>query len=956
MKRISYYRKFILFFGICVFFAIGLIQLQNYQQKTHTHHNVLPIKNLGSTLNDVQEKEEAINQQTNTFERNKRKAKKELQLQQQKKSDQITQSKKQLCLLQTSEHKKTLGVIIGKQKIPNNTKKKYWILTPKTNTSTQNNDIMIKTSNNYEKGVIIQNLDLKEFDIIEFKSKADYQTISLNDKTSNQYYQGQILYSFAILQSEEIAFQESYISENVSLDNQNNQIAVSSRANSFNQQTIFFTEKGQVVGFLIPAQNKNEKGIKYVKMIHPLTITSGLEPVIQTQKVSITEDAEDKQDFKTLIKNLNQITVLVDTGYSLGTGIIIQEEKNQYYVLTNRHVIKTYFSKSQIEPNTKSIALENKAIGMNAIKAQLYAFIDNDREYDDIAILTFQINEEINTQAIDQSIQKYVNFENNKKEIPITQGNIVYALGCQKGLQETRQTVSFIEWYFNLPLTQRPQYKKNLFKQGIISYFNEREINSDMTLDPGNSGGPLFDAQGQLIGMNKSYYKDVRISQSININYIKKQFYAILEEKQKESFPYRRLIALNSPEQDNFITKTKITSLQEALSTSQTKEDINIQITLEDLFLSGKKPIIFKRGTQENKLLTIQLHGLESLQFVTCNFDNYDRLEISWEYDKKTEIYALTSQLFAKKDPHKTTYSETINIKKENISKLFFLFKIQDFSYVNFLTKQEKVLEQKNIKLTDKKDINAVIKQEILQTLVLCQSDQTTNLGVIIDKTRQDENRFLYTVLLQQNNDDFTNFIDNIVSSKIKITIKTPYGLQDEKGTYQYVTTPLNLFNQITFISDKDYQVAQQRLNADLLLGETLYLISDCNDVSDQALTPHIFQSHLANEMNAEQHKIMVDTTFLKESLDPYSNPHYNNWFIFNSQGELINVCSKRDIMNFCPQEFPFIIFPKIDIIPNQFFKIYLVKIYLFGFWTLICVIIFLIIDYQNLKKGQYYL
>lgn len=119
---------------------------------------------------------------------------------------------------------------------------------------------------------------------------------------------------------------------------------------------------------------------------------------------------EDKQDFKTLIKNLNQITVLVDTGYSLGTGIIIQKEKNQYYVLTNRHVIKTYFSKSQIEPNTKSIALENKAIGMNAIKAQLYAFIDNDREYDDIAILTFQINEEINTQAIDQSIREICEF------------------------------------------------------------------------------------------------------------------------------------------------------------------------------------------------------------------------------------------------------------------------------------------------------------------------------------------------------------------------------------------------------------------------------------------------------------------------------------------------------------------------------------------------------------------
>lgn len=263
--------------------------------------------------------------------------------------------------------------------------------------------------------------------------------------------------------------------------------------------------------------------------------------------------------------------------------------------MTNRHVIKTYFSKSQIEPNTKSIALENKAIGMNAIKAQLYAFIDNDREYDDIAILTFQINEEINTQAIDQSIQKYVNFENNKKEIPITQGNIVYALGCQKGCKKQDKLFLLLNG-ISICLLHNVLNIKNLFKQGIISYFNEREINSDMTLDPGNSGGPLFDAQGQLIGMNKSYYKDVRISQSININYIKKQFYAILEEKQKESFPYRRLIALNSPEQDNFITKTKITSLQEALSTSQTKEDINIQITLEDLFLSGKNQLSLKEG------------------------------------------------------------------------------------------------------------------------------------------------------------------------------------------------------------------------------------------------------------------------------------------------------------------------------------------------------------------------
>ncbi|WP_349402066.1 S1 family peptidase [Candidatus Phytoplasma solani] len=927
----------------------------NYPQKEHTHHNDLPSKNI-----EYSEKEKKIDEKIKELEPTEKKLKGILKEEEQKKSENIKKQQKQLCLLQITNNKKTLGVVIHQEINELQEEKQYWIITPKTTDNQTQDNVIIQLQNqesldNKEQGKLIQGQDrkmpaklknfLKDFDIITFKSKKVYEIISLDSQNvGKKYFQGQILYSFVMAPLEVIAFQESYVSEEISKKQQDEeiQIPVYSRNHSQNQQTIFFTEEGKLIGFLIPAQNKNEKGIKYLKVIPPIEQTT-------TNNYTVL-NASDSSPFSHFEKDLNTVTVCVNTGFSLGTGIIVKKkDSDNYYVLTNRHVIKTFFYESlKLLNNINPITLTNKNLGLKEVEAKLFAFIRNNREYDDIAILTFKMDSEENKNKIDSIINKYIDFNENIK-IPITQGEEVYALGCQKGLQETKKTISFIEWFFQLSHQERNKYKKNLFKQGIISYFNEREINSDMTLDPGNSGGPLFNSKGKLIGMNKSYYKDVRISQSINLNHIKKQFYSILN-KHKQS---PQIISFESPEKESSITEEKIKYLSKNL------EEINVQIILEDLLNLNQKTIDFKRKNNlfKNKILTIQLHGLETLQFVACNFEKYEHLEISWRYDSETNIYFLTSKIYIKENPSIPIYEENIGIKKENINKLFLVFNIKNFSYDNLLNKKEEELKL-NANLIEEKNITAIIKKEILQTLVLCQNhqnNQNPSLGVIINKENlNDKNKkFLYTVLLQKSD------IINLISPQIKITIQTPYGLQDEEGNYQYITTPFNHFSYITFVSNKNYPIAKIKLEVEekKLLGETIYLISDCNDVSDKALAPHIFQSHLATEMNQEKPQIMVDTTFLKECFNPNNNEHYNNWFIFNSQGNLINVCDKKDIATFNKQAFPFIVFPQINMTsPNPFLSVNWIKIYIFSFWAFLCATIFIIIDYQNQKKGKYYL
>jgi S1-C subfamily serine protease len=905
-----------------------------------------------------------------------------------------------LQITKTNNHHKTNEKITS---INNLEKKIYFLLTPK-NIIQPNQIIKLSSTNGEELGTIQNQLLtqynifaplLKDFDIIVFKSHKQYTITPL--QRLNKYHQGQSIHSFSQTILQKIAFQQSHISEDIEVKNELDEIfiAIYSRCNSNNKQTIFWTEEGHLIGFLMTPDIAKEKGIKYIKLMpsinfnKPKINNNPQDPIMKLINAIIKsnniEDIQKKKDEKEptknqIIKELNLITLFINTGSSLGTGIIVYKEqiKNQitYYAITNRHVIESFYH--TLNPQ-KKITIQNNQ-GLNA-QAKLYAFINNNREYDDIAIITFTIPNSNTTQKLNEVLDKYINFNQNV-QIPIYQGEQVWVLGCQKGLQtqelQKPTMLKWKEWYFDLTPNQRPQFKQNLFKTGVVAFLNEKEINSDMTLDSGNSGGPLFNSEGQLIGMNRSYNKILRISQSININYIKQQFYNLMKStKDHQAQNPTNNIAFKMDATTNINHIANELNILQNEKLNEHKACIKTQIFLEELCSyikeqQGKK-IIFQNQDNQETLLTINCHGLETTQLINFNTNKHQKLEISLVSDNQFSIY-LKIKMFDY--DNKKNYEEIIQIIKIDIDKMFLSFTKQTFSYNHILESQKNILE-KNIRLAknaSKTKTNTnnfynifdnkeqIIKEDMLKTIVLCQdyyNSQNINLGVIINKKviNNLDNTFIYGVILQKNliNEDTSYFLDvfqNICNENVKITIQTPFGLQDEKGKYQTIATHNNPFSYITFESRKNYPICDFNPNTKLLLGEKIYLISNHNNISDKELAPHIFQSHLAfaDFDNQKNQEITIDSSFLENYFNLEKSLYYNNWFTFDSQGNLINICSQKDIYKLNKSPFPFMSFPKNHILPNKILNITHAQISLFLIWTLVCIIVFMIIDVKSFK------
>ncbi|GAK73623.1 trypsin-like serine proteases ['Chrysanthemum coronarium' phytoplasma] len=1030
MKRINFYRKFILFFNISILFWLSFIQLQNYSYTSQFMNNSLYFDKLheNNQTKTIKQTIKALEQEKDILKENIKKDIKEEKI---KNNNQIQTNKDQIWQIHTND-KTALGIIFYSFKITNNNDNKnektpsinnseqkiYFALTPK-NIIQPNNIIKLSNPQGEEWGTIQNQVLtqyniftplLKDFDIITFKSHKQYIITPL--QRQNKYHQGQPIHSFSTTIPQAIAFQQSHISEDIEVNNELDEIfiAISSRCNSNNKQTMFWTEKGNLIGFLITPEIKKEKGIKYIKVIPSINFNKPIindgPPIIKLINAIINpnninnivdKDTETKTKTKEkeppnnqILKDLNLITLFINTGYNLGTGIIVYKEQinnhTTYYALTNRHVIESFYHTSN---HQKQITIKNNQ-GLNK-QAKLYAFINNNREYDDIAIITFTIPNSDTTKKLDEVLAKYINFDKDI-QIPIHQGEQVWVLGCQKGLQTNQfqkpTKLKWKQWYFDLMPHQRPQFRQNLFKTGVIAFLNEKEINSDMTLDSGNSGGPLFNAEGKLIGINRSYHKILRISQSININYIKQQFYTLLKSKKEN-------IANNNPNNIAFqTTNTNTNHIANELNVLQNeklneqKPYIQTNIFLEDLHTYIKEQpeqkIIFQNKDNQETLLTINCHGLETIQLVNFDTHKYKQLEISLS---NTNQFSISLQIQMFDYNNKKSYEETIQIPKIDIDKMFLSFTKQTFSYNNILESQKKILET-NIKLAkttfqsptkpntfynlfDNKE--QIIKEDMLKTIVLCQdyyNSQNINLGVIIDKktVNNSDNTFIYTVILQKNRTklDTSYLLDafqNICNENVKITIQTPFGLQDEKGKYKTIATHNNPFSYITFESRTNYPVCTFAPDKKLLLGEKIYLISNHNNISDKALAPHIFQSHLALLDNPNSQAITIDSTFLENYFNLEESLYYNNWFAFDSQGNLINICSQQDIYHLHKSQFPFITFPKNNIFSNKILNITNAKIAIFLIWTFICIIVFVIIDIKSFKdkysivyKLQYFL
>ncbi len=180
------------------------------------------------------------------------------------------------------------------------------------------------------------------------------------------------------------------------------------------------------------------------------------------------------QDFSGIVESVIKSVVSIQTDISLGSGVIVSSDG---YVLTNYHVIDG--AKSGGARTFDGSAYSVRVVGFDSSK--------------DIAVL--KINGTFNK-------LKFANSDN------VVAGQRVIALGSPAGLE------------FSV-------------NEGIISarrVLNGKEyFQTDVALNPGNSGGPLVDASGRIVGINNFKLKDYEgLNFALSGNEAKKVFDAIL--------------------------------------------------------------------------------------------------------------------------------------------------------------------------------------------------------------------------------------------------------------------------------------------------------------------------------------------------------------------------------------------------------------------------------------------
>lgn len=191
------------------------------------------------------------------------------------------------------------------------------------------------------------------------------------------------------------------------------------------------------------------------------------------------------EDFSGIIEDAIKSVVTIRTDSGQGTGFIINSEG---YLVTNAHVLADDFGKL--------------ATGLEAITSQQTIFEVEFIGFDgdlDIALLKISGQHE----ALELG---------NSNEVQV--GEKVIAIGNPLGLQ------------FSV-------------SQGIISAIHrpgisglDAYIQTDAALNPGNSGGPLINTQGEVIGINNFKIKSGEsLGFSLESNYIKSSINSIALEK-----------------------------------------------------------------------------------------------------------------------------------------------------------------------------------------------------------------------------------------------------------------------------------------------------------------------------------------------------------------------------------------------------------------------------------------
>ena len=178
--------------------------------------------------------------------------------------------------------------------------------------------------------------------------------------------------------------------------------------------------------------------------------------ILSTQQKSFEEEinllkSSTQADFSGIVEGAVKSVVAVSTERSMGSGFIMDE---QGYIITNYHIIQGSEDKLAVRTYDKKI-LPAAFIGKDEVRDMALLKIDGNYDYLELS---------------------------DSDELKV--GQKVIAIGNPLGL-------SFTVTEGIISALERPG------PNGYREY-----IQTDVSLNPGNSGGPLIDTQGEVIGIN----------------------------------------------------------------------------------------------------------------------------------------------------------------------------------------------------------------------------------------------------------------------------------------------------------------------------------------------------------------------------------------------------------------------------------------------------------------------
>ena len=205
---------------------------------------------------------------------------------------------------------------------------------------------------------------------------------------------------------------------------------------------------------------------KFLILFSLIFILSGCEKVDQeTLKQEIKQEIVDEleYDINDMTNHLKSIAITakscsvtidiaLDDSSVIGSGVVYKQVDNQFFILTNEHIIR-YFT-------TLEVYLPNQ-------QKYVSATVEKTDAENDLAIITITSTEDISICEI--------------STVEYAVGELILAVGTPLEIEYA-----------------------NTITLGIISRIDDDFIQHDAAINIGNSGGPLFNLNGQVIGLNAS--------------------------------------------------------------------------------------------------------------------------------------------------------------------------------------------------------------------------------------------------------------------------------------------------------------------------------------------------------------------------------------------------------------------------------------------------------------------